>query len=109
MAKFELGNNVKNTLQVPKTTAGYLIDFDLPTEVKDRLPATVVAEINGVFCMGYYDVPQVGDRVVHKGHEWRIIERIVYVTRYRSKREKKQVPLLKVEYLGESKPENYAE
>lgn len=102
MARFELGNNIRTDLQVNKTTTGYVIDFDLPDEVKERLPAEKVAEINGEFCVSYYDVPQVGDRVVYKGHEWRIIERIVYVTRYRNRSEKKRVPLLKVEYLGKT-------
>lgn len=100
MAAFELGNSVETRYTINKTTAAYLIDFDLPEAVKEKLPASVVTEINGQFCCHYYDTPMVGDRVVHKGHEWRITERIIYVTRYRSRREKKQVPLLKVEYVG---------
>lgn len=102
MAKFELENNVEIKFSVNKTTSAYLVDFDLPEAVKEKLPAEVVREINGEFCVSYYDVPQVGDRIIHKGHQWRITERIIYVTRYRSKKEKKRVPLLKAEYLGEA-------
>ena len=100
MAKFDLENQIKTDITVYKTTAGYLFDFALPEDIKEQLPAAEVASINGVFCMSFYDTPQVGDRVVHKGHEWRVTERVIYVTRWADTRSKKQVPLIKVAYLG---------
>jgi len=100
MARFNLENQVKTDITVYKTTAGYLFDFALPEEVKEQLPAAEVSGINGTFCMSFYDTPQVGDRVVHKGHEWRVTERVIYLTRWHDTRSKKQVPLIKVAYLG---------
>jgi hypothetical protein len=100
MAKFNLANQTISDITVYKTTAAYMIDFDLPEAIKEQLPASTIAEINGFFCMSFYDIPQVGDRVVHKGHEWRITERIVPTTRWNDTRSKKQIPIVKVTYLG---------
>ena len=100
MAKFNLQNQVKTDITVHKTTAAYMVDFALPEEVKDVLTATEVSEINGVFCVSYYDVPQLGDTVIHKGHKWQVTERLITVTRWHDTRSKKQIPTLKVAYLG---------
>jgi len=100
MAKFNLQNQVKTDITVHKTTAAYMVDFALPEEVKDTLTATEVSAINGVFCVSYYDVPMVGDTVIHKGHRWTITERQITVTRWHDTRSKKQIPTLKVAYQG---------
>ena len=100
MAKFNLQNQVKTDITVHKTTAAYMVDFALPDEVKDTLTATEVSVINGVFCVSYYDVPQLGDTVIHKGHCWQVTERLITVTRWNDTRSKKQIPTLRVSYLG---------
>jgi len=100
MAKFNLENQVKTDITVHKTTAAYMVDFALPENVKEQLTATQVSEINGLFCVSYYDVPQLGDTVIHKGHKWQVTERQITVTRWHDTRSKKQIPTLKVSYLG---------
>lgn len=100
MAKFNLQNQVKTDITVHKTTAAYMVDFALPEDVKDTLPASEVSAINGVFCVSYYDMPQLGDIVIHKGHKWQVIERQIPVTRWHDTRSKKQIPTLRVAYLG---------
>ena len=100
MAKFNLQNQVKTDITVHKTTAAYMVDFALPKEVKDTLAATEVSQINGLFCVSYYDVPQLGDVVIHKGHKWQVTGREITVTRWHDTRSKKQIPTLKVAYLG---------
>ncbi len=100
MAKFQLNNVTHTDLTIHKVTAGYLVDFDLPEEVKESMSSVDVANINGVFCMSYYDAPQIGDRLIHKGHQWRVKERIIYATRWHDTRSKKRIPLIRVDYLG---------
>ncbi|MBW4522647.1 MAG: hypothetical protein KME16_23625 [Scytolyngbya sp. HA4215-MV1] len=100
MAKFLLENSVDITTQINKITVGFLVDFDLPESVRDVLPMDEVAQINGVLFMRFYDSPMIGDRLVYNGHEWRIIERCFYLTRYHNQTESKHVPIIKVEYLG---------
>ena len=100
MAKFDLQNQAATTITVNKTTAAYMIDFALPDSAKETMTATEVSAINGVFCVSYYDVPQLGDTVIHKGHRWRITERQITVTRWHDTRSKKQIPTIKVAYLG---------
>jgi hypothetical protein len=100
MAKFNLQNQAATTITVHKTTAAYMIDFALPDTAKETMTATEVSAINGVFCVSYYDTPQLGDIVIHKGHRWTITERQITVTRWHDTRSKKQIPILKVSYLG---------
>lgn len=100
MAKFDLEKPTATAITVHKTTAAYMVDFALPEEVKDTLTATEVSAINGVFCVSYYDVPMVGDVVIHKGHKWQVTERQITVTRWHDTRSKKQIPTLRVQYLG---------
>lgn len=100
MAKFNLENPVATAITVHKTTAAYMVDFALPEEVKEQLTATEVSAINGLFCVSYYDVPMVGDVVIHKGHRWEVTERQITVTRWHDTRSKKQIPTLRVQYLG---------
>ena len=100
MAKFDLEKPTATAITVHKTTAAYMVDFALPEEVKDALTATEVSAINGVFCVSYYDVPMVGDVVIHKGHKWQVTERQITVTRWHDTRSKKQIPTLRVQYLG---------
>ena len=100
MAKFDLQNQTATTITVHKTTAAYMVDFALPDSAKEQLTATEVSAINGVFCVSYYDTPQLGDVVIHKGHKWQVIERQIPVTRWHDTRSKKQIPTLKVSYLG---------
>ena len=100
MAKFDLEKPTATAITVHKTTAAYMVDFALPEEVKEQLTATEVSAINGVFCVSYYDVPMVGDIVIHKGHRWTITERQIPVTRWHDTRSKKQIPTIKVAYLG---------
>jgi hypothetical protein len=100
MAKFDLEKPTATAITVHKTTAAYMVDFALPEEVKEQLTATEVSAINGVFCVSYYDVPMVGDVVIHKGHRWEVTERQITVTRWHDTRSKKQIPTIKVAYLG---------
>jgi hypothetical protein len=100
MAKFDLQNQAATTITVHKTTAAYMVDFALPDSAKETMTATEVSAINGVFCVSYYDVPMVGDIVIHKGHQWQITERLITVTRWHDTRSKKQIPTIKVQYLG---------
>ena len=100
MAKFDLERPTATAITVHKTTAAYMVDFALPEQVKDTLTATEVSQINGLFCVSYYDVPMVGDVVIHKGHKWQVTQRQITVTRWNDTRSKKQIPTLKVQYLG---------
>jgi hypothetical protein len=100
MAKFNLQNQTATTITVNKITAAYMVDFNLPDSAKEAMTAAEVSAINGVFCVSYYDVPQLGDIVIHKGHRWQITERLITVTRWHDTRSKKQIPTLKVSYLG---------
>lgn len=100
MAKFLLENNVQIVGNVNKISQSWLVDFDLPESVKEKMAWDEVIKIHGCFLMVFYDAPMIGDRVEYKGHEWRIIERCLHLTRHRSNSEAKRVPLLRVEYLG---------
>lgn len=102
MAKFLLDNAVEIITQVNKTTVGYLVDFSLPEEIKEKIPMDEVRLINGIFLMRFYSDPLPGDKIIYRGFQWRVIERIFYPTRYNNRREDRKVPLLKVEFLGAS-------
>lgn len=99
MATFPLGGNIQTEHQIRRSTVFWMVDFDLPNDIRERLPASEVDAINGVFCMGFYVDPIPGDRLEYRGFYWRVKERVLLAARYH-KQDSRCVPSLIVEFLG---------
>lgn len=72
-----------------------MVDFDIPDEIKDIIPAEAI----GIRCMDFYADPHIGCSVSHVGHQWRITDIDFPIVPYRSHKTK-LLPTIKTEYIG---------
>lgn len=101
MVKFISGIAQKIDYQIERKSVFWQVNFDLPTGVRERMGIADLRTLCGCFIMGFYCDPLPGDTITYRGHEWCVIKRQFTPSRYRSK-DKKLVPTLLVEYLGEA-------
>ncbi|HIK14602.1 MAG TPA: hypothetical protein IGS53_04825 [Leptolyngbyaceae cyanobacterium M33_DOE_097] len=104
MAKFSPGIFCNNPVTVNRNNVFWMCDFDLPEPIKESKSLAQISEVHGVFCMGFYCDPQVGDLVTYRGYQWRVIGRHFYTYRH-SERSQRRIPKLLLEFLGETNEE----
>lgn len=71
----------------------------LPTEVRDRLPATDVVKAHGSFLLGFSAFPSVGESFPYAGQSWKVSAIVQFPHRYKT-RGNKYPAIAQLEWLS---------
>ncbi|MDX2215483.1 MAG: hypothetical protein SFY66_19625 [Oculatellaceae cyanobacterium bins.114] len=88
-------------VQATRKQVFWMVDFLLPGSVKEGMTFEKSKQIEGRYLMGFYADPIPGDFIDWGGYQWRVISRWMSASRYNT-RDKKSIPLVNVEFIGES-------
>lgn len=99
MVKFLSGIAQVTHHEIERKPVFWIVDFDLPEDLRERMSLSEIRPVCGEFLMGFYADPLPGDVIEYLGHKWKVVERYFWPNRYKAQGNRK-VPKLTVSYLG---------